>query len=190
MHGATIDTTTIVVENETSFERASHPSILPGGLQVRSGTVVTVKRMGLMLAVALPLAAADLVVKARLPTPPWGYHERSLGWLLLSMGLFVLLLFVTRIPSAVIAPAAGLMAAGLLGNSLSALWNGMEVPNPLVATGESRAIAYNPADVFALSGMVILLVAIAVWLIGNRELIPPPDEVRSSRGRAFGRLFE
>ena len=143
-----------------------------------------------MLGVAVPLAAADLVVKARVPTPPWAYHQRSLGWLALSVGLFVALLFVTRIPTALVAPAAGLLAGGLLGNSLSAAWNGMEVPNPLVATVDRGVIAFNLADIFALTGILTLLLVISVWLIAKRELIPPPDEVRATRGRAFGRLFQ
>ncbi len=156
----------------------------------RSGTVVIVGRVGIMLGVALPLAAADLLVKAHTPTPLWAYHERSLGWLALSIGLFVALLLVTRIPAALVAPAAGLLAAGLLGNSLSAAWNGMEVPNPLVATVDRGVIAFNLADIFVLTGILVLLLVIGVWLIRNRELIPLPDEVRATRGRAFGRLFQ
>ncbi len=143
-----------------------------------------------MLGVALPLAAADLLVKARLQTPLWAFHERSLGWLALSAGLFVAVLFVTRVPSALVAPAAGLLAAGLLGNSLSAAWNDMEVPNPLVVTGGRSVVAFNLADIFALTGIFALLLVISAWLIRNRELIPPPAEVRASRGRAFGRMFE
>ena len=143
-----------------------------------------------MLAVALPLAAADLLVKAAVPTSAWAYHERSLGWLALSVVLFVALLLVTRVPALLVAPAAGLLAAGLLGNSLSAAWNGMEVPNPLVATSDRGVIAFNLADIFALTGILTLLLAIGVWLIRNRELIPPPDEVRATRGRAFGRMLD
>ncbi len=143
-----------------------------------------------MLCVALPLAAADLVVKARIPTEPWAYHERSLGWLALCMALFAGLIVVARLPSTLIAPAAGLLAAGILGNGFSAAWNGMEVPNPLVVGGERSVIAFNPADVFALAGTLGLVVVIGIWLIRNRELIPGPGEVRASRGRAFRRFLE
>jgi hypothetical protein len=142
-----------------------------------------------MLGVALPLAAADLLVKARIPTPAWAYHERSLGWLALSVALFVALLFVARLPAAFAAPAAGLLAAGLLGNGLSAAWSGMEVPNPLLATLDRGLVAFNLADIFVLAGILSLLLVIGAWLIRNRELIPSPDEVRATRGRAFGRLF-
>jgi len=138
-----------------------------------------------MLCVALPLAAADLLVKASIPTEPWAYHERSLGWLALSLGLFAALIAISRIPSALVAPAAG-----LLGNSFSAAWNSMEVPNPLIAGVDRGLIAFNPADVFVLAGILTLMVVIGIWLIRNRELIPRRGEVQASRGRAFRRLFE
>lgn len=73
-----------------------------------------------MLAVALPLAALDLWVKASEPTQAWAYHPRSFGWLLLSVSLVAGMVIVTRIPSLLVAPAAGVLAGGLLGNSLSA----------------------------------------------------------------------
>ena len=59
--------------------------ILPTAARLRYRRGVS--RIGIMLGVALPLAAADLVVKASEPTEPWAYHERSLGWLLLSLSL-------------------------------------------------------------------------------------------------------
>jgi len=143
-----------------------------------------------MLCVALPLAAADLLVKAQRPTEPWAYHERSLGWLVLSISLLVGMAAIARIPSALVAPAAGVVAGGVLGNSLSAAWNGMAVPNPLILGGDNAVIAFNLADIWALTGILLLVCTLGVWLIRNRDLIPPPDEVRSSRGRAFRRLFE
>lgn len=51
-------------------------------------------------------------------------------------------------------------------------------------------IAFNLADLWALAGIFLLVLAIGVWLIRNRALIPPPAEVRATRGRAFGRLFD
>src|SRR4051794_29632218 len=103
-----------------------------------------VLRIGIMLIVALPLTAADLFVKATMPTEPWAYHPRSIGWLLLSVSLLVGLVAVARIPSATIALAAGVLAAGILGNSLSAAWNDMVVPNPLLAGSvEQGLVAFN-----------------------------------------------
>jgi hypothetical protein len=165
-------------------------TILPAVERHCSGTVEGVSRIGIMLGVALPLAAADLVVKASEPTEAWAYHERSLGWLLFSLSMLAGMVVVTRIPSVLVAPAAGVLAGGLLGNSLSAAWNGMEVPNPLVFAGDRNLIAFNLADVWALAGIFLLVLAIGVWLIRNRALIPPPAEVRATRGRAFRRLFD
>jgi len=143
-----------------------------------------------MLCVALPLAAADLLTKSSMPTEPWAYHERSFGWLAFSVGLLGAMIAITRVPSALVALAAGLLAAGLVGNGLSAAWNGMEVPNPFVVVGDRGVLAFNLADVFVLAGTFTLVVVIGVWLIRNRDLIPPPSELRATRGRAFRRLFE
>ena len=143
-----------------------------------------------MLCVALPLAAADLLVKAQRPTEPWAYHERSLGWLVLSISLLAGMAAIARIPLALVAPAAGVFAGGVLGNSLSAAWNGMEVPNPLMLGGDNAVIVFNLADIWTITGILLLVCTLGVWLIRNRDLLPPPDEVRSSRGRAFRRLFE
>ncbi len=133
-------------------------------------------RIAIMLGVAVPLAAADLYMKATQPTEPWAYHARSLGWLVLSVGVFLALLLVSQVPSRVVAPAAGLLAAGILGNTLSAAWNGMEVPNPLVVYLHDVVIAYNLADVWALGGIVLLVAALGTWLVQNRDLLPPTRE--------------
>jgi len=129
-------------------------------------------------------------VKASEPTEVWAYHERSFGWLLLSVSLLAGMVVIARIPSLLVAPAAGVLAGGLLGNSLSAAWNGMEVPNPLVFVGNRGVIAFNLADIWALAGIFLLVLALGAWLIRNRHLIPPPAEVRATRGRAFRRLFD
>ena len=54
----------------------------------------------------------------------------------------------------------------------------MEVPNPLVIGGEHAFIAFNLADVWALTGIFLLVCAIGVWLIRNRDLLPQTHEVR------------
>jgi hypothetical protein len=51
-------------------------------------------------------------------------------------------------------------------------------------------IAFNLADVWAVSGIFLLVFTIGIWLIRNRALVPEPAEVRSTRGRAFMRLFD
>jgi len=143
-----------------------------------------------MLCVAIPLAAVDLLVKAEEPTAPWAYHQRSLGWLALSLTLLAAMLVISQIPSRLVAPAAGVLAAGILGNSLSAAWNGMEVPNPLVIGGRHAFVAFNLADVWALTGILALVCAIGIWLIRNRDLLPQSADLRASRRAAFRRLFQ
>jgi hypothetical protein len=144
-------------------------------------------RIGIMLCVALPLATLDLAVKATEPTEPWAYHQRSYGWLALSIVLLAGMVAIATIPSLLVAPAAGILAAGVLGNGLSAAWNGMAVPNPLVLDFDRALVAFNLADVWALSGICLLVLTLGVWLIRNRHALPPPQEVRSHRDGAFRR---
>ena len=143
-----------------------------------------------MLAVAIPLAATDLFVKATIPTQPWAYHERSVAWLFLSFALLGGMVLIAQIPSVLVAPAAGVLTAGILGNSLSATWNDMEVPNPLLAGDPEPYIAFNLADIWALTGILALVLTIGIWLIRNRALLPPSPRLRSTRKAAVRRLFE
>ena len=136
-----------------------------------------------------PLAAADLFVKATVPTQPWAYHQRSLGWLVLSVGLLTGMFLIAQIPSLPVAPAAGL-AAGILGNALSAAWNDMTVPNPLLIGGDDPSIAFNLADVWALSGILALVCTIGIWLIPTRDRLPQTGQVHAARRDALRRLFE
>jgi lipoprotein signal peptidase len=100
------------------------------------------------------------------------------------------MVLVASIPSMLVAPAAGVLAGGVLGNTLSAAWYGMRVPNPLVVTGDSAVIAFNLADIFALVGILTLVSVMGVWLVRNRHLLPPRAEIRSRRADTFRRLFE
>jgi hypothetical protein len=130
-----------------------------------------------MLGVALPFAGADLLVKSSKPTEEWAYHQRSYTWLLLSVALFVGLALIVRITPLVVAFAAGVLAGGLLGNSLSAVWNGMEVPNPLMLGDSRGVVAFNLADVWVLTGILLLVVALGSLLIRHRSLLRSPTEV-------------
>lgn len=144
------------------------------------------RQVGTVLGVALPLAAVDLWLKTAQPTEPWAYHERSYAWLVLSVSLAAGLVLLTRIPSLLIPPAAGVLTGGLLGNVLSASWNDMRIPNPIVIEGSRAVVAFNLADVWALTGIALLVATIATWLVRNRELLPAAA-VRARRARIFGR---
>lgn len=143
--------------------------------------------IAIMLCVALPLAAADLYVKAVAPTPDWAYHQRSYGWLALSLVLFCGMVLIARIPSRFVAPAAGVLAGGVIGNGLSAAYNQMEVPNPIVVDSDRAIIAFNLADVWALSGICLLVLALGAWLVRNRHVLPPTGAVRSLRWETLRR---
>jgi hypothetical protein len=135
-------------------------------------------RVSVVLSVALALALADLTWKAVEPTPAWAFHQRSLGWLALSILTLVGTLAVVRIPARWIPVAAGLLAGGVLGNTLSAAWNDLTVPNPIVVRGDTSVIAFNLADVWALLGIVMLTTVIGTWLVRNRRLLPSGVEAR------------
>ena len=138
-------------------------------------------RIAVVLAVALPLAAVDLVLKATRETPAWAYHERSLGWLLACVFVLAALVLVTRVPSHFVPPAAGVLAGGVLGNALSAAWTGLLVPNPLVVTGDDAVVAFNLADLWVLAGVAGLVTSIGIWLVRNRHALPEPSPFRRRR---------
>jgi lipoprotein signal peptidase len=145
------------------------------------------RRVAIVLAFALPLAAVDLVWKTVATTPDWAYHPRSLGWLALSLTLFVATLGVARVPSVVAAAAAGVMAGGVLGNALSASWNGLRVPDPIIAYAGDAVIAFNPADVFTTIGTLALTATLGVALIRNRNLLPTRQQAVARWRRALSR---
>jgi hypothetical protein len=132
------------------------------------------------LGLAIPLIVADLWVKSNAIVPEWAYHERGPAWVALCAGLVLLLLLLTRIPSAVVPPAIALAVAGLLGNVLSAVQNDLAVPNPLLLTGAGGQLAFNLADLYALVGIVLLGTAVSVWAVRNRERLNGLRAVRSA----------
>lgn len=123
-----------------------------------------------MLVLAPVLAADDLVVKSLVRSEPWNYHERSHWWAALSIFLIPCVLGLAALPSRGIALSAGALAGGGLGNLISALGNGMWVPNPFVL----GAIAFNLADVFVLVGALGLMGSVGVFAIRHREHLLPP----------------
>jgi hypothetical protein len=140
-------------------------------------------RLSILAAVALPLVAADLATKAVLPTDAGLYHLRSGIWELASAGLVVVAAALCRLPSRLLAAGAGVFAAGLLGNLVSALGHGGAVPNPFVA----GTLAFNLADALQVAGLVLLGAAGMRLARRHRHLLPtqtiPVRIVRSIRGR-------
>jgi hypothetical protein len=125
-------------------------------------------RQRLLIVVALLLAAGDLGQKAS--EPVYG-HPRGVGYVVVAGALSLLLvLMVPRVPSRALAAAGGVAAAGAFGNFVSALaWRG-GIPNPIVM-GE---LAFNLADVCAVSGAAALVLGAAAFALRNPGLLREP----------------
>jgi lipoprotein signal peptidase len=85
------------------------------------------------------------------------------------------------VPSPAVALAAGVMSAGVLGNLVSARADGNWVPNPLTITHGHDTVAFNLADVFFLVGNLLLMTALMVEAVRNR------DRLTAARERALRR---
>jgi Signal peptidase (SPase) II len=146
--------------------------------RVRSKVIATregrLERLAVAATAALALALIDLDVKRVLTTPWWAYHHRSVGWFVLCVVVLLVAGVLTRIPSRAVAIGAGILGGGVLGNLVSARLNGGSVPDPLLVGTRVRGIAFNLADIFTLTGIVILISALIVVTIQNRDRLPPP----------------
>jgi len=138
-------------------------------------------------AFAIPLTALDLLVKRVGSTPEWAYHARSTSWLVLCFVLLAAIIVLLRVPSRLVPPAAGVLAAGVLGNGLSALTSGdLVVPNPLVIRAAGEVVAFNLADIFVFVGLATILPVLARELIIRRVAID--SYARRNRQRLLRRL--
>ena len=120
------------------------------------------------------LVSIDQFVKATVSTPLWAFHQRSYGWVALSIAVLVGAFFLTLVPSRAVAVAAGIMSAGAIGNLISWRLDGNRVPNPLVIGHYQLGIAFNLADVFFLVGNMLLMTALVVMVVRRRDRFAPP----------------
>jgi hypothetical protein len=146
-----------------------------------------VRRAAVVLTVALPLAAADLLWKQVATTPPWAYHPRGPGWLFVCLTLVAGALLTARRSSRLAAVAAGIMAGGLLGNVLSASWNDLRVPDPIIVLSRHGGVAFNLADVFTTVGILALTAMLAHALVRNRHLVASRAEAQAAVRRVTQR---
>jgi thiosulfate reductase cytochrome b subunit len=143
------------------------------------------ERLFLVSAAAAVLMAADLAVKATVPTMPWHFHQRSNAWEILCVVLLLGALALARIPSRAVAIGAGVMSGGVAGNLLSARANDNRVPNPLVIGDYATGIAFNAADIFILVGNLLLMVSLMAVTIRNRDRLIPPRRWKAALRRRF-----
>ena len=129
-------------------------------------------RIAVVVCLAVPLAGIDLLVKSALPVGPLYFHRRSGEWMIQSAVVLGVALLLTRLPSRCLAAGAGLLAAGVLGNLVSARLHGGRVPNPFVIVGGGLDVAFNLADLFVLGGIVLLVVASLRLAVRYRHLLP------------------
>ncbi len=132
------------------------------------------RRLVLTVALGTLLAVADLAVKAAVTTAPANYHTRSSAWSALVLVVVAGCLALAWVPSTAIALAAGVTAGGAAANAVSFAVSERNVENPLVVGVANGFVAFNLADVFALVGIVLLMVTTSAFSIRNRERLPPP----------------
>jgi lipoprotein signal peptidase len=124
-------------------------------------------RRGILIATTLAFASVDLLHKAL--TDAEFHHARTL-YVTLVMGSLIatLVVLVPRLPSMTAAVGAGVACGGALGNLVSLLAWSQGVPDPFVVAGATHALAFNLADLFAVSGDALLLSAVVLYGMQQR----------------------
>lgn len=135
------------------------------------------KRLLGLLLISLTLAAVDLWSKLLLPSPEWALHQRSNIWFIGSCALLVAAPALARLRSTSVTIAAGIFNGGVLGNVLSASNDHLVVPNPILIGNQINGVAFNLADLFILSGNLMLMTALIVLVIRNRARLPKSSQV-------------
>ncbi len=124
-------------------------------------------RRGILVSTALAFAAIDLVHKALTSAE---FHHARTPYITLVMGglIAALVVLVPRLPSTAAAVGAGVACGGALGNLVSLLAWTQGVPDPFVVTGATHGLAFNLADLFAVSGDALLLSAVILYGMQQR----------------------
>jgi lipoprotein signal peptidase len=135
-----------------------------------------IRVLALLLGAAAVVATADLVHKALEISERGGAvltHERSASY---TVGLAAVSLAwagtIALVRSAEIAVPGGLVLGAAIGNLTSIwLWPSLPgVPDPIITGG----IAFNVADVCAVTGLALLFPTILVFAIRNRDRLFKP----------------
>jgi lipoprotein signal peptidase len=124
-------------------------------------------RRTLLVCIAVSFAVIDLLHKSL--TPAEFHHARTPAVALIMAALITaLIMLVPRVPSNAAAVGAGIACGGALGNLVSLLVWSQGVPDPLVIAGTLHGVAFNLADLFALTGDALLLSAIVLHGVRHR----------------------
>jgi lipoprotein signal peptidase len=125
-------------------------------------------RRALLVMTAVSFAAIDLVHKA-LDRAEFHHARSPFVAVVITALIGALIVLVPRIPSNATALGAGAACGGALGNLVSLFAWSQGVPDPLVLVGDTHGLAFNLADVFALSGVALLLSAAVLHGVRHRE---------------------
>jgi lipoprotein signal peptidase len=127
----------------------------------------------LLICTAVVFATVDLVHK--LLTPAEVHHART-PYMALVVGALIaaLVLLVPRLPSNAAAVGAGIACGGALGNLVSLLAWAEGVPDPFVVASATHGLAFNLADLFAVTGDSLLLSAVVLLGVQRRGALREP----------------
>ena len=130
-------------------------------------------RRRLLLCIAFAFATVDLTHKVLSPAQ---FHHVRTPYVALVMGALVvaLVILVPRLPSNTAAVGAGIACGGALGNLVSVLAWAQGVPDPLVLLGATHGVAFNLADLFAVTGDALLLSAVVLLGVHRRGALREP----------------
>ena len=123
-----------------------------------------------MISLAVAFATVDLLHKVFAHTDI--HHARTPYVTFVMAALIVaLMVLVPRLPSTSAAVGAGIACGGALGNLVSLLAWSKGVPDPIVIVGETRGLAFNLADVFAVAGDILLLGTVLMLGVQRRGML-------------------
>lgn len=131
------------------------------------------RRQTLVL-IALVFASIDLTHKF---VAHADYHHARSRFVALAMIAVIvgLVAFVPRVPSRAALVGAAVAVGGALGNLCSLfIWAGPGVPDPLVVQRATSGIAFNLADVFAVTGDVVMIAAVVLHGLRRRAMLEQP----------------
>jgi lipoprotein signal peptidase len=123
-----------------------------------------------LLFTAIVCAAVDLLHKSFTTAE---FHHARTPYVTIVIGALItaLVILVPRLPSNIAAVGAGVACGGALGNLVSLLAWAQGVPDPFVVVGATHGLAFNLADLFAVSGDSLLLSAVVLLGLQRRSAL-------------------